>query len=262
MPAFRNGSAAPQQLMNQRFEQLLTEIEAGQILDVSIGLHWTLVTAQVGESIRSGLATTLTSSGHHHRDWPDVRQPGQLQTLPAAELAALCNAFSPVERSVGLAAINALLPRMPGRWIEINAEELIAQAGADKTVAMVGHFPFTQRLRQRVGALHVLELEPRGDDLPAARAPDIIPRADVLAITSLTLLNRTLPELLALRKKDALVLLMGPSTPMSATLFQWGIDILSGAVVTQREKVRAGLCQGAGFRQLHKMGVRLVSMRG
>jgi len=153
------------------------------------------------------------------------------------------------------------LPPTPGRWADINAEELIADAGADKTVVMVGHFPFTQRLRQRVGALHVLELEPQGDDLPADRAPDIIPQADVLALTSVTLLNRTLPELLALRKPGALVLLMGPSTPMSPTLFDWGIDILSGSVVTQAQAVRAGLCQGAGFRQLHKMGVRLVSMR-
>ena len=247
--------------MKQRFAQLLTEIESGQILDVKIGLHWTLVTARVGDEERAGLATTLFSSGHHHRDWPDVRQPGQLARLSAPELAALCNAFSPVERSVGLAAINALLPPTPGRWADINAEELIADAGADKTVVMVGHFPFTQRLRQRVGALHVLELEPQGDDLPADRAPDIIPQADVLALTSVTLLNRTLPELLALRKPGALVLLMGPSTPMSPTLFDWGIDILSGSVVTQAQAVRAGLCQGAGFRQLHKMGVRLVSMR-
>ena len=82
----------------------------------------------------------------------------------------------------------------------------------------------------------------------------------MLAITSVTLLNHTLAELLALRRADALTLLMGPSTPLSPLLGDWGVDILSGAVVTDIERVRTGLCQGAGFRQLHKMGVRLVTL--
>jgi len=245
----------------QLFAQLTAGLEAGHIQDVTMGLHWTMVTAQVGEELRAGLATTMPGIAHHHRDWPDVRQPGHLAERDARDLAALVTSRSPVERSIGLATINALLPRTPERWGDLNAEEVIAEAGAGKTVAMVGHFPFTERLRQRVGTLHVLELAPRGDDLPAARAPEIIPRADVLAITSVTLLNHTLTDLLAMRRADALTLLMGPSTPLAPLIHDWGVDILSGAVVTDIERVRAGLCQGAGFRQLHKMGVRLVTLR-
>lgn len=247
--------------MTDLFAPLLATLEAGQILDVTMGLHWTLVTALVGDETRAGLATTLPSVGHHHRDWPDVRQPGRLAAMAARDLAGLVASPSPVERSIGLAAMNALLPRTPERWSDINAEEVIAEAGAGKTVAMVGHFPFTERLRPRLGHLDVLELDPRGDDLPAARAPEIIPRADVLAITSVTLLNHTLADLLALRRPGALVLLMGPSTPMSPLLYDWGVDILSGSVVTHIDAVRAALCQGAGFRQLHKAGIRLMTMR-
>ncbi len=247
--------------MKELFQSLIDALEPGQVLDVKLGLHWTMVTAQVGDETRSGLATTLPSVGHHHRDWPDVRQPGQLQRLSARELATLVTSPSPVERSIGLAAINALLPRTPAAWGDLNAEEVIARAGADGVVAIVGHFPFTERLRLRVGQLHVLELDPRGDDLPADQAPEVIPRADVLAITSVTLLNHTLDDLLALRRADALTILLGPSTPMSPLLFERGIDILSGAVVTDSDAVRAQLCQGAGFRQLHKAGVRLVTMR-
>ncbi len=246
--------------LDKLFAQLTGSLEAGRIQDVVMGLHWTMVTVQVGDEMRAGLATTLPGIAHHHRDWPDVRQPGRLAERNARDLAALITSPSQVERSIGLATINALLPRTPERWGDLNAEEVIAGAGAGKTVAMVGHFPFTERLRQRVGTLHVLELDPRGDDLPAARAPEIIPRADVLAITSVTLLNHTLAELLALRRADALTLLMGPSTPLSPLLGGWGVDILSGAVVTDIERVRTALCQGAGFRQLHKMGVRLVTL--
>ena len=247
--------------MENRFRELIDALEPGAVLDVKMGLHWTMVTVQAGEEVRAGLATTMPSVGHHHRDWPDVRQPGRLQGLDARELAALAASPSQVERSIGLAAINALLPPLPAAWGDLNAEEVIAEAGADGAVAMVGHFPFPERLRQRVRELWVLELDPRGEDIPAARAPEIIPRADVLAITSVTLLNHTLGELLAMRSDDALVILMGPSTPLSPQLFDWGIDILSGSVVTDIDAVRAQLCQGAGFRQLHKAGVRLVTMR-
>lgn len=241
---------------------LIQEMEVGEIEDVRVGLHWTLVTARVGGEPRAGLATTMPSVGHHHRDWPDVDQPGQLASLGAQALAEKVLARSPVERSIGLATLNALLPSQPHRWVELNAEEVIAEAGAGKTVVLIGHFPFVPRLKPRVGRLVVLELDPRGEDLPAERAPEWIPQADVLAITSVTLLNRTLMDILSLRQPHALTLLLGPSTPLSPRLFDEGIDILSGAWVTDRDAVAARVCQGAGFRQLHPAGVRLVTMRG
>ncbi len=247
-------------MMESLFDQLIGATEAGVIEDVKIGLRWTMVTARVRNERRAGLATTMPGEGHHHRDWPDVRHPGHLQDMPAQALAGLLHSPSPVERSAGLAAINALLPRQATAWQDVNAEEVIAQAGAGKTVVMVGHFPFTQRLRKRVGRLIVLELEPRGDDAPADQAPRWVPQADVLAITSVTILNQTLAGLLSLRRPDALTLLMGPSTPLHPSLYGQGVDILSGAIVTNVPAVQGQLCQGAGFRQLHRAGVRLVTM--
>lgn len=247
--------------MQTLLQSLLTRLQPGKILDVKLGLHWTAVTAQIGDETRTGLATTLSSAGHHHRDWPDVQTPGTLQHQPATALAALVQSRSPAERSIGLATINAMLPPLADQWVDLNAEEVIAQAGAGKNVALVGHFPFVQRLRPRVGQLWVLELEPRGEDIPAHHAPEIIPRADVLALTSVTLLNHTLIDLLEMRAPGALTLLLGPSTPLTPLLFDWGIDILSGAVVTNTDAVRSSVCQGAGFRQLHKAGIRLVTLR-
>jgi uncharacterized protein (DUF4213/DUF364 family) len=247
-------------LMDTFFESLIQAMQPGQIERVRIGLHWTLVTARVGDEIRAGLATTLPSVGHHHRDWPDVREAGELERMDARALADLLASPSPVERSVGLATINALLPRQPQQWQDINAEEVIARAGAEKTVVIVGHFPFTQRLRERVGKLVVLELAPRGEDLPAEQAPVWIPRADVLAITSVTILNHTLADLLALRRPDALTLMLGPSTPLHPLMYDLGVDILSGSIVTDIGAVTQKLCQGAGFRQIQHAGVRLVTL--
>ncbi|NIQ82679.1 MAG: hypothetical protein GTN93_32315, partial [Anaerolineae bacterium] len=88
-------------------------------------------------------------------------------------------------------------------------------------------FPFVSRLRESVGHLSVLELRPRGEDLPADAAPEVIPRADVVALTSLTLLNHSFDSLIRLCHPDALVLLLGPTTPLSPILFEYGVDILS-----------------------------------
>jgi uncharacterized protein (DUF4213/DUF364 family) len=155
---------------------------------------------------------------------------------------------------------NALLPPHEAAWIDLNAQEVIAARGADKHVALVGHFPFVPKLRERVGRLSVLELEPKGDDLPADVAPDIIPRADVVAITSLTLMNDTFEGLVRLCRPEALVLLLGPTTPMSPVLFDYGVHILSGSVVADVDAVLYAVAQGANFRQVRRAGVPLVTM--
>jgi len=123
------------------------------------------------------------------------------------------------------------------RWRDLNAEEVIANQGAGKTVALIGSFPFVSRLRSCVGELFVLELQPKDNELPAEAAPDILPQADVIAITSMTLINHSLENLLNLCKPQSTVLLLGPSTPLSPMLFEHGIDVLSGSVVTDIDGV-------------------------
>lgn len=240
--------------------ELLDTLPDGPVLEVRIGLHWTAVIVETGGVQRCGLASTWGSGGHH-RDGPDVPQAGQLTNYSGLELAGLALLDQPTLASVGVAALNALLPRHPELWVETNAEEELAARGAGKRVVLVGHFPFVARLRERVGELVVLEQDPGPGDLPAVAASDYIPLAQVVAITGMTLVNHTLEGLLALCPPDAYVLVLGPSTPLSPALFNHGIDLLSGAVVTAVEPVLRILSQGGNFRQMHRAGVRLVSMR-
>jgi uncharacterized protein (DUF4213/DUF364 family) len=112
-----------------------------------------------------------------------------------------------------------------------------------------------------VGTLQVLEQQPQGKDLPAEAASKVIPRADVVAITGTTLINHTFEELMALCRPEALVLVLGPSTPLSPILFDYGVHLLSGSVVEDVEAVLRAVSQGANFRQVHQHGVRLVTMQ-
>lgn len=240
-------------------DDLLAALPDGEVLDVCIGLHWTAVVVRSNGQVRCGLASTLAAS-HHHSDGPDVPQAGHLHTLSARSLAQLACSEQLTQASIGVAAINALQPLQPETWRDLNAEEVIAAHGAGKSVALIGSFPFVPTLRSRVGRLFVLELQPKDSELPAQAAPDILPQADVVAITGTTLINHSFESLLALCAPRATVLLLGPSTPLSPLLFAHGIDLLSGSVVTDIDGVLAAVKQGANFRQVHRAGVRLVTM--
>jgi uncharacterized protein (DUF4213/DUF364 family) len=203
----------------------------------------------------------MHGESHHHGGGPVVGEAGVLMERSARELAELARSDSLAEVSIGMAAINALLPKQEDQWVDLNAEEVIARHGAGKQVALVGHFPFIPRLRERVGKLWVLELRPQGDDLPADASKDVIPQADVLAITGTSLINRTFEGLMAHRRPEALVLVLGPSTPLSPVLFDHGVHLISGSVVEDIESVVRAASQGANFRQIHRQGVRLVTMK-
>jgi uncharacterized protein (DUF4213/DUF364 family) len=179
----------------------------------------------------------------------------------ARDLAKLIHSKSLMEASIGMATINALLPPQEERWVNLNAEAVIAKHGAGKQVALIGHFPFIPRLQEQVGTLWVLEQQPRDDDLPAGAASELLPQADVIAITGTTLINHTFDALMALRRPEALVLVLGPSTPLSPLLFEHGVHLLAGAVVEDIGPVLQAVSQGANFRQLHRQGVRLVTMQ-
>lgn len=90
-------------------------------------------------------------------------------------MAELIRSDSIAEASVGLATINALLDVDEASCVEVNAEDILIKEGLDKRVVIVGHFPFVPRVRQVAKELWVLERYPRGEDLPATRAEEIVP---------------------------------------------------------------------------------------
>ncbi|MFB0535847.1 MAG: Rossmann-like domain-containing protein [Anaerolineae bacterium] len=243
-------------------DDLIDSLETdAPVRDVRIGAYWTAVVVEKGDRMQGGLASTLRDEAHHHEKRPPVREAGRLLELSALDLAALARSDSLVEASVGMAAINALLEVDETACTALNAREVIIEHGAGKRVAIVGHFPFIPRVRQAVEKLWVLEQRPRGDDLPAERAPEIIPQADVVAITGTSLINHTFEELIGLCCPEAFVLVLGPTTPLSPVLFDYGADVISGTLVTDPETVLRYVSQGASFRQIKRSkGVKLLTL--
>ncbi len=248
-------------MASELIDDLLASAPDGEVLDVRIGLSWTAVVVALAGERHCGLAATLRGERHH--GGPVMPGAGQLVGRNGRELAswARLDAASLTQASVGFAALNALLsPAAASQpWIDLNAADVIAQHGAGQRVALIGHFPFVESLREQVGSLSVLELQPQPGDLPASAAAEVLPQADIIAITATTLINGTFAGLMALRNPAALTMVLGPSTPLSPILFDHGVDILSGALVADIDPTLRAVSQGAGFRQVHKAGVRLVS---
>lgn len=242
-------------------DDLLNTLPDGNIHQVLMGLHWTAVVAEVEEKKRCGLASTLLTDHDHHSE-PDVPESGKLETLTGLELAWMIKSDSTPQRCIGAAAINALLTPPSNATIDVNAEEVIAELGRGKKVILVGRFPFISRLRDRVGELIVLERNPQPGEFSETVVEELIPDADVIAITGMTLINHSLENLLTYCAPQAVVILLGPSTPLSTVLFDYGVDLLCGSVVTAIDPVLRAVAQGANFRQIHQAGVRLVSIAG
>ncbi len=224
--------------------------EEAPVRHVLVGAHWTVVCAA-----GCGMAATLLDEGPHAERM--VRGVGHLAGGGALGLAEYALSEHPTEASIGLAAINALLPVGEGPVSEVDAADVLLEWGRGKSVAVVGHFPFLPRLRQVTRGLWVLEQRPGPGELPPAAAAEVVPKADILAITSSTIINRTLEPLLALRQPEARVMLLGPSTPLSPVLFGYGIHALSGAHVVDEAAVLRAVGEGATFRQVE--GVRRVT---
>lgn len=242
-------------------DDLLASIPDGVIRDVRVGAFWTAVVAETDGKRQCGLASNLHRAVHCHETGTGVARAGHLLARSASALARMATSGSLMEASIGVATINALLPHDESRYRDLNAEEVIARHGAGKRVAMVGNFPFASRLRECVGDLAVCEQHPLDGCLPANAAGEVIPRADVVAITGTALINHTLDALLSLRRPGAMVLILGPSTPLSPVMFDHGVVMLSGSVIENVPAVLETVCQGAGFRQIHRRGVRLVTMQ-
>ncbi len=229
----------------------------GSVADIRVGTHWTAVVVETSHGSRAGLASTqIVHDLEHGR--PAVRDAGKLVGKPARELAGWLRSESLTERSIGFAALNALLEVDTAACVDRNAEELILARGRGRNVAIVGHFPFVPKVREAAGTCWVLELNPGPTDLPAERASEVLPQADVVAITGMSLVNGTFEDLAALCRPDTYTLVLGATTPLTPLLFDYGMDAVSGTVVTDIPVALAAVSQGANFRQIG--GKRLLTM--
>jgi len=213
-------------------------------------VFWTAVVSK-----HCGLSSTFRDEGIPHDR--GVREVGRLTQKTALELAEYAKSDSLLEASIGMATINSLIDIEESSCVEKNAFEIILEKGEGKRVAIVGHFPWIMKLRERIKNLWVLEQRVRAGDLPASEADRILPQCEVVGITGTAFINHTLEGLLALCRK-AFVVLIGPTSPLSPVLFDHGINAICGSKVIDTDQVIRSISEGATFKEIK--GIKLLTL--
>lgn len=232
-------------------ESLLAQIpEDGiPVRRVVMGPFWTLVETATGTGLAATQLGDGPTHGHHSQHMPGA---GHLTALSARTLAE--NVLEPPSpaRSVGLAALNALLPPLAEGCVlgEANASEwLRANAGGGR-IGIVGWFPFIDSLRAEGHDIEVFEKDPAtGYAMPPDRARRLA-SCDLLCITAATLLNDTLDGILAVASPSARKILVGPSSPLAMATLSLGFDAVCGALVADPAALVPLIQEGACFHQL------------
>ncbi len=170
-----------------------------------------------------------------------VRDLGELTEKTAIELAEYAKSWNMIEAGVGFAAINSLITP---RGKELNMLEFLLENADGKKIAMVGHFPKVNELRKRADELWVIEKQPQKGDFIDTASEYFIPKADIAVITSSSVINKSIERLLEL--SHGLTIIIGPSTPMSPVLFDYGVDMLAGIRVVDEERMMKKIAEGGG----------------
>jgi uncharacterized protein len=213
------------------------------VRDVRVGVSWTGVWGKYcGLSKTYGIPVV---HGNYTRDM------GRLTEKTTLELVEYLKSWNLVEASIGMAALNSMI-KAEGA-IDLNAKEIILSKGTGKRVVMAGAFPFTPELKKLAKELWVLELDknyvdPAHGIIVETAAEYLIPQSDMVVITGSTLINKSLERLMELaRTAGAYTVILGPSTPLSPVLFDYGAHLIGGAEVTQPEPVLRKLSQSGGM---------------
>lgn len=211
------------------YDALLSEITPTPLISLNAGAFWT------GVQTEAALGLAMTTLG----DTVSRLLPGWEDIDTLGELAQGVKSWNFPEASAAMAGINAYY-NTPHRLEALGAREPFENyctRGLNlqgKIIGMVGHLKMPESIRREAGNFFILERNPQPGDYPDSACDALLPRCDVVIITASTLVNKTLPHLLELCA-DAYTILTGPTCPMCPGLLEFGIDRLSGLVITNQE---------------------------
>jgi len=238
-------------IIDDRMRELFWEQAQETVVEqLVLGLGYTAVATSDG-----GLGVAYT--------WLDDKRSCQVMNpyrdyegRPASELLEHLASSHPVHRSMALALVNALNHRNALSLPEDPRNDLLFdhfEVGQGTRVAMVGFFgPLVKALNERGARVEVLDLSREMGDRESFYGK-LGGWAEVLFLTSTSILNRSTEEILAHVGKGVRTVLLGPSTPMAREAFEHlPVHMLAGTVPVDREAVLKAVRHGAGTPVIHK----------
>lgn len=231
--------------LNQRlYDSFVVEAKDVTVDILSIGLGYMAVTTSDG-----GIGLAYTMSGAK-TSCSVIKDDRDYEGGPALDLLKHILSDDPIHRGMALALVNALnhkrVVSLPADKNEAAMFDLL-QVGSGTKVAMVGFFgPLVPMFEARQAQLTVID-----SSREIGNREDFYDKlgnwAEVLVITSTSILNNTTEEILEHANPTVKTLMLGPSTPMVPQAFDHlPVRVLAGTVPLEKEKVLAAIRHGAG----------------
>ena len=175
---------------------------------------------------------------------------------PAVQLLEKIKSDNPVERSMALALVNALNYKDALEYPEDKKNKIMFDKfniGEGTRVAMVGFIgPLVDLLKQKKASVEVLD-----GSRNMGQKEDFYSKlgnwAEVLLLTSTSILNNTTEEILQHVSPTVKTVMLGPSTPMVAEAFpHLPVHMLAGTVPIDKENALKAIRHGMGTPILQK----------
>ena len=175
---------------------------------------------------------------------------------PALQLLEKIKSDHPVERSMALALVNALNHKYALEYPEDRKNQIMFDQfniGAGTRVAMVGFIgPLVDVLKQKNARVEVMDAS-RGMGEKSDFYAKLEVWADVLLLTSTSILNNTTEEILQNVHPKVKTIMLGPSTPMVAAVFEHlPVHMLAGTVPIDKANILKAIRHGMGTPVLQK----------
>jgi uncharacterized protein (DUF4213/DUF364 family) len=237
--------------LNQTLYQLFADKAQQVNIEVlNLGLGYTAVTTSDG-----GIGLSYTYFGGK-KSCMVLNEHIDYEAKPASLLLEKIKSDNSVERSMALALINALNYDAALALPEDNDNNIMYdkfKIGTDSKIAMVGFFgPLARNFKEKKVPLEILD-ESRGLGHKKDFYHKLGNWAEVLLLTSTSILKQSTEEILANVSEKVKTVMLGPSTPMAGKAFEHlPVHMLAGTVPIDKEKTLKAVRHGMGTPVLHK----------
>ncbi len=229
-------------LYDKLYEASISRAQETEIELIHIGISYTAVKTVDGEA---GIAYTFMGD---HKSCTVIKDPVDYEGKRASLLLQKIFSDELIERSVALALINALNYERAGNFRDDKGtllDDLGIRAGS--RVSMVGYFGPVLKDLKEIGAITDVLDNNRNLGTTEEFYHNLQSSRDALILTSTSIINRTVEEILMNLPENIPSVLLGPSTPMLPEVFRdLPVTVLAGTVPEDINGVLKAIRHGKG----------------
>ena len=238
------------QFTQRIYDHFIKKAQQVDVQFLSIGLGYTVVTTSSG-----GMGLSYTY--FRNRECcsvlkKDIDYEGQSATILLEKITS----EDPIERSMALALVNALNYEFCATLPEDKTNSKLIEflrIGPDSRVGMVGHIEPLEKKLLELGA----EVEVIDHFKSMGSWPDFSEKiknwVEVLLITSTTILNDTIENIIDTAPENVRIAVLGPGTPLVSGIFKpLNVEMLAGIHPVNQDEIIKLIRHGKGTRFIHR----------